>query len=198
MMDGILQEAVGPRNELPSEAHETGLNDQTACAQETSNEASKSRIRPGQSYYQVLSRKFSFIIPSTGSLARDHLANERTALAYIRTALNFATVGISVVQLFKYAELSSDLDSRSTSQRQKDFHLFKAFAKPIGVLLVVAGLVTVLFGGMRYVNTMKLLAEDKFPISRLSIGVIMMFVISVSEVLLEIVGDLRLLSILRF
>mmetsp|Transcript_42690 Transcript_42690/g.68530 ORF Transcript_42690/g.68530 Transcript_42690/m.68530 type:complete len:171 (+) Transcript_42690:662-1174(+) len=49
-----------------------------------------------------LSRRFLFRelqIPNTGSVARDHLANERTFLAWARTALSLCGAGIALEAL---------------------------------------------------------------------------------------------------
>jgi uncharacterized membrane protein YidH (DUF202 family) len=41
---------------------------------------------------------FSVTINSTGNLARDHLANERTFLAWIRTSLAILTLGLAIAK----------------------------------------------------------------------------------------------------
>ncbi|EGG10410.1 uncharacterized protein MELLADRAFT_103343 [Melampsora larici-populina 98AG31] len=41
------------------------------------------------------------LLQNTSSTARDHLANERTYLAWMRTSLGFTTVGIAITQIFK-------------------------------------------------------------------------------------------------
>jgi Domain of unknown function (DUF202) len=38
----------------------------------------------------------SLVLENTGSVARDHLANERTWLAYVRTSLSIAGTGVGV------------------------------------------------------------------------------------------------------
>ena len=40
--------------------------------------------------------KSSSVIPNTGSTARDHLANERTFLAWARTGLAFVGLGVAI------------------------------------------------------------------------------------------------------
>jgi hypothetical protein len=42
----------------------------------------------------VLPFKLSLTLQNTGSVARDHLASERTFLAYVRTSLSFASAGV--------------------------------------------------------------------------------------------------------
>ncbi|KAF3909521.1 hypothetical protein AA313_de0204329 [Arthrobotrys entomopaga] len=43
----------------------------------------------------------SLNLENKGSVARDHLALERTFLAWLRTSLSFASIGIAVTQLFR-------------------------------------------------------------------------------------------------
>ncbi|CAG8646963.1 10073_t:CDS:2, partial [Ambispora leptoticha] len=40
-------------------------------------------------------------LENKGSIARDHLANERTFLAWLRTSLSFSGIGIALSQLFR-------------------------------------------------------------------------------------------------
>lgn len=40
--------------------------------------------------------KPSLVLENSGSVARDHLAAERTFLAYVRTSLGLATMGVSM------------------------------------------------------------------------------------------------------
>ncbi|GAA6026666.1 hypothetical protein JCM8202_005049 [Rhodotorula sphaerocarpa] len=48
------------------------------------------------------SRVFSAgVVPNTGSAARDHLAGERTVLAWLRTSMVLATIGITLAQLLR-------------------------------------------------------------------------------------------------
>lgn len=43
----------------------------------------------------------SLPLENKGAVARDHLANERTFLAWLRTSLAFASIGIAVTQFFR-------------------------------------------------------------------------------------------------
>ena len=57
--------------------------------------------------------KSSSVIPNTGSTARDHLANERTFLAWARTGLAFVGLGVaidSIVRVSTANDTPSDSD----------------------------------------------------------------------------------------
>lgn len=43
-----------------------------------------------------------------GSVARDHLAGERTFLAWLRTSLSLVSLGIAIAQLLKLPEIVND------------------------------------------------------------------------------------------
>jgi len=78
------------------------------------------------------------IIDNTGSLARDHLANERTFLAWLRTGVTLMGVGIALVK-------------------------FNAIIS--GVFLSVVGLFFVLTSLYRYFEVLNALKKDKFIIN---------------------------------
>ncbi|RMZ89747.1 hypothetical protein DV736_g3007, partial [Chaetothyriales sp. CBS 134916] len=64
-----------------------------------------------QPWYKGLADKYgSVTLENKGSVARDHLALERTFLAWLRTSLAFASIGIAVTQLFR---LNTSSASRS-------------------------------------------------------------------------------------
>ena len=55
-----------------------------------------------QSSPALLNRRMTFIndrtVPNSGSTARDHLANERTFLAWLRTALSLSGAGLAFLK----------------------------------------------------------------------------------------------------
>lgn len=76
-------------------------------------------------------------IENTGSLARDHLANERTFLAWLRTGVTLMGVGVALV---KFDALIS------------------------GVLLAIIGIFFIITSSKRYFEVMEALNEGKYII----------------------------------
>ena len=99
----------------------------------------------------------SLTLKNSGSTARDHLASERTFLAYVRTSLAMASAGVGVfhfflcasmpmttcawlalVQLFKVSEMSATPETNLRGIRN--------FARPLGATTVLLGLIILFFG----------------------------------------------------
>lgn len=79
--------------------------------------------------------------PNTGSLARDHLANERTYLAWHRTGISVAALGVAVAKFAPHRG---------------------AHAVAAGLILVAAGLLVSAYGTARYRSTGKQLDAGLF------------------------------------
>lgn len=106
-----------------------------------------------------------------GNPARDHLANERTILAYIRTALNMVIYGLILSQLGKYIIVSpinglkvtmdlTDEQMQTYKEMKKMLDCVYKFSRPLSALVFSMSLATLVFGGIRYLRIMQLLFSD--------------------------------------
>jgi uncharacterized membrane protein YidH (DUF202 family) len=92
----------------------------------------------------------SLVLENNGSVARDHLASERTFLAYVRTSLALAGSGVGLVQLMQEQETGAGA-------------VAYAAAKPLGCILVCFGLVVLGIGewlGLWFHVTMGVYADS--------------------------------------
>lgn len=83
----------------------------------------------------------SMVLKNTGSVARDHLASERTFLSYVRTSLALASMGVALVQLFTIAELTSRGSAITADTRR-----VQQFARPLGITTVAFSLIVLMVG----------------------------------------------------
>ncbi|KAM0462555.1 hypothetical protein ACHAPV_004033 [Trichoderma viride] len=107
-------------------------------------------------------RKFqSLELENKGSVARDHLALERTFLAWLRTSLAFASIGVAVTQLFRL-----NTDSASANRVDFDHTKLQKMGRPLGATFLVISIVTLLLGCKRYFHAQEWILKGKFPASR--------------------------------
>lgn len=109
----------------------------------------------------------SLTLVNSGSVARDHLASERTFLAYIRTSLAIASSGVGVsppsfsvqchlltvssvftalVQLFSVAANSSSPPQKVVANYAK----MQWFVRPLGAVAIIIGISVLVIGVSSY------------------------------------------------
>jgi len=91
---------------------------------------------------------------------------ERTFLAWLRTSLSFASIGIAVTQLFRLNTTISSPSSDLTGSR------LRHVGKPLGATFIFVSIVVLFIGFHRYFEAQHYVIRGKFPASRGSVLVV--------------------------
>ncbi|KAF9770060.1 hypothetical protein IL306_012440 [Fusarium sp. DS 682] len=143
-------------------------NNGTAQNPETTRQA-RSENR-GTSWWQIQTEKFQSIeLENKGSVARDHLAIERTFLAWLRTSLSFASIGIAVTQLFR---LNTSLESGHDGDSRSNAQTLRHMGKPLGTTFLGISILILFLGYKRYFQSQHWVMQGKFPASRGTIMIV--------------------------
>lgn len=103
-------------------------------------------------------------LPNTGSVARDHLANERTFLAWLRTGVGFSALGVG----FAYKNEVLEALAPGINLRLRPTHpgsspaVSDHYEKWSAAVLLCTGMGTIVHGSMRYFMNMRRLMEGSF------------------------------------
>lgn len=93
---------------------------------------------------------------------------ERTFLAWLRTSLSFASIGIAITQLFRLNTNLSQSASSSVNTQSRLKHL----GKPLGATFIGISIVMLCIGFHRYFEAQHYVIRGKFPASRGSIMIV--------------------------
>ena len=111
--------------------------------------------------------------------AREHLANERTLLAWIRTSIGIMAFGFVVEKFSLFIKQISLLLGKDATIPQH------GYSSVIGILLVVVGAIVLVLSYVKYNRTEKQLTDKSFqPSSRLILWLTaIIFIISILLIL---------------
>jgi putative membrane protein len=110
--------------------------------------------------------------------ASDHLANERTFLAWIRTSIGIMAFGFVVVKFSLFVKQISMILGKENIIHSK------GYSGIVGIVLVAVGTVTAVLSYIRYINSAKQLNEGYYKHSSLLITVLTTFIFLVSVFLI--------------
>ena len=116
--------------------------------------------------------------PKPAASTADHLANERTFLAWIRTSIALMGFGFVVVKFSLFVKQLSLMLTDKTVVPVKGFSAY------IGISLVVIGAATALIGFMRYRQIQKQLFNQNFAPSYNLLLLLTIGVVAVSAMLI--------------
>lgn len=115
------------------------------------------------------------VYQNTGSTARDHLASERTFLAWIRTGLGFLALGIAIERFSQLdlRELLKPIRDQQNQQQNKgkpqepgpaeiEHALEKEQSQVLVGTLMALGSGSIVYGTSRYFSNLKLLEQGLF------------------------------------
>ena len=106
--------------------------------------------------------------------SRDHLANERTFLAWMRTCIGIMAFGFVVVKFSLFVRQISLILGKENIIHQK------GYSGIVGIILVAIGTVTAVLSYIRYKRSEKQLNEGYYRHSSLLITVLTVFIFLVS------------------
>ena len=126
-----------------------------------------SEVEPAKA---VVSDLFSSVVPNTGSTARDHLANERTFLAWARTGLTFVGLGVAIDSLVRVSNAREEEEPSQETSKKNVEEKWKVHAPASG--LVLTGGAVLSFSTVRYYRVQKCLMQGSFPLNRVGLGAV--------------------------
>ena len=121
--------------------------------------------------------------PNKDKHVSDHLANERTFLAWIRTSIGIMAFGFVVVRFSLFVkQLTTILDKdKLASSTSPPEHGHSAF---IGIVLVASGLLTTLFAFFRFKKTQTQIEAGEYHSSTPLIWLLTAFIVLISVLLI--------------
>lgn len=108
----------------------------------------------------------------------NHLANERTFLAWIRTSVGLMAFGFVVVKFSLFVRQISALVGKGSVVQNRGYSAI------VGIVLVTVGVITAVLSYVRYLKTKKQINDGEYGNSTILITVITAFIFLVSVLLI--------------
>lgn len=105
------------------------------------------------------------------SCIKDHLANERTFLAWVRTSIGIMAFGFVVEKFTLFIrEMTFILGGKETPKGVETPHFLGGYSSAFGALFVVLGTLICLLAFSKYKKTQKQIENDTYnPLNQLSV-----------------------------
>jgi uncharacterized membrane protein YidH (DUF202 family) len=124
----------------------------------------------------------------SSSYTRDHLANERTFLAWVRTSIGIMAFGFVVEKFALFIKQIALLLGNSSQILPGTSHSLQGYSSIFGIFLVALGVIICLLAFLKYKNVEKQIEDDTYrpsmllntllTLSVLSIGVFLVVYLS--------------------
>lgn len=108
----------------------------------------------------------------------NHLANERTFLAWIRTSIGLMAFGFVVVKFSLFVRQVSTLLGKENLIQNRGYSAI------VGIILVAVGMITSVLSYVRYRKTKKQISEGNYNHSTILLTVITAFIFFLSVILI--------------
>lgn len=136
---------------------------------EAQQAAVEAEAREHRWWRKVVEKYGSVELENKGAVARDHLALERTFLAWLRTSLSFASIGIAITQLFR---LNTTIASSDPALINSPQARLRHIGKPLGATFIAISILVLFVGFHRFFESQHYVIRGKFPASRGSILIV--------------------------
>lgn len=111
--------------------------------------------------------------PNRDSRLREHLANERTFLAWLRTSISLIGFGLAIA---RFSLFLRQIETKTTQQTVENNTIFNS--ENLGLSLVIVGVIVIALAAWRYNRVFRQIERAEYRPSRVFIWFLSIIVIS--------------------